>query len=111
MMTEIKCCKPFSRGTTLLLVWSALMSFVLFSITMNLFPLLSLINRDFNDYAYLPVLVLLLVTGWIGDTLLGRYRDTGKGVDNTSLHSDTEKNKTHRQLHSTLEEPMIGALS
>ena len=56
------------------------MSFVLFSITMNLFPLLSLINRDFNDYAYLPVLVLLLVTGWIGDTLLGRYRAITVGI-------------------------------
>ena len=52
------------------------MSFVLFSITIRLIPLL-FIYRHFNiylSYAYVPVLVLLPVAGWIGDSLLGRYR-------------------------------------
>ena len=53
------------------------MSFVPFSMTTNLIPLLSFFNGYLNDYlsyAYVPVLVLLPVAGWIGDSLLGRYR-------------------------------------
>ena len=53
------------------------MSFVPFSMTINLIPLLSFFNGYLNDYlsyAYVPVLVLLPVAGWIGDSLLGRYR-------------------------------------
>ena len=74
-MTETKCCKPFSRNTTLLLVWSALMGFVLLSITANLIPLISNFNEDLNTYPVItPVLVLLPVAGWISDSLLGRYR-------------------------------------
>ena len=74
-MTETKCCKPFSRGATLLLVWSALMGFVLLSITANLIPLISNFNEDLSTYPVItPVLVLLPVAGWISDSLLGRYR-------------------------------------
>ena len=76
-MTETKCFKPFSRGTILLLMWSALMSFVLFSITDNLIPLFSNFNKDLNNYSIYvpaPMLALLPVAGWIGDSLLGRYR-------------------------------------
>ena len=80
-MTETKCCKPFSRGTTLLIVWSALMSFVLLSITVNLIPLLSTYDEDLNMYlAYTPMLVLLPVAGWISDSLLGRYRAITAGI-------------------------------
>ena len=77
-MTETKCFKPFSRGTILLLMWSALMSFVLFSITDNLIPLFSNFNKDLNNYSIYvpaPMLALLPVAGWIGDVLcLARYR-------------------------------------
>ena len=52
------------------------MSFVLFSITIHLIPLLSFYGHlnNYLSYAYVPVLVLLPVAGWIGDSLLGRYR-------------------------------------
>ena len=52
------------------------MSFVLFSMTIHLIPLLSFYGHlnNYLSYAYVPVLVLLPVAGWIGDSLLGRYR-------------------------------------
>ena len=71
-MTETKCFKPFSRGTILLLMWSALMSFVLFSITDNLIPLFSNFNKDLNNYSiYVPAPMLALLPV---NSLLGRYR-------------------------------------
>ena len=49
-MTETKCCKPFSRGTTLLLVWSALMSFVLLSMAANLISLTFNFSNSYTVY-------------------------------------------------------------
>ena len=76
-MTETKCWKPFSRGRTLLLIWSALISFVLLSITSNMIQLLSNNNEDLENYmiyVFAALTVLLPVSGWISDSLLGRYR-------------------------------------
>ena len=76
-MTERKCCKPFSRGTTLLLVWSALIGFASWSVKVNMILLLPFPNQELNSYlskAYIALLVLLPVAGWISDSLLGRYR-------------------------------------
>ena len=74
-MTERKCCKPFSRGTILLLVWSALISFASWSVRVNVILLFPFPNQELNNFlskGYVALLVLLPVTGWIGDSLLGR---------------------------------------
>ena len=76
-MTERKCCKPFSRGTTLLLVWSALIGFSFWNVRVNVILLLPFPNQELNSFlskAYTALLALLPVTGWISDSLLGRYR-------------------------------------
>ena len=73
-MSKRKCCKPFSCGTILLLVWSALLSLTCWSVRVNV---ILLPNQELNSFlseGYVALLVLLPVTGWIGDTLLGRYR-------------------------------------
>ena len=53
------------------------MSFVLLSNTSNMILLLSKNNEDLDNYmiyVYAALTVLLLVAGWISDSLLGRYR-------------------------------------
>ena len=70
-MSKRKCCKPFSRGTTLLLVWSALINFASWSVRVNVIPLLPFPNEELNNFlskGYVALLVLLPVTGWIGDS-------------------------------------------
>ena len=80
---ERRVCKPFSRGTTLVLVWSALMSFASWSFKANLILLLPFPDTKLNNHlaeAYATLLVLLPVAGWIGDSWLGRYRAITTGV-------------------------------
>ena len=53
------------------------MSFVYWGIRDNVIPLLPFPNQVLNYFiseAYVALLVLLPVTGWISDSLLGRYR-------------------------------------
>ena len=49
-MSKRKCCKPFSRGTTLLLVWSALINFASWSVRVNVIPLLPFPNEELNNF-------------------------------------------------------------
>ena len=68
------CCRPFSRGTLLLLVWSALLNatqcFVSDSIILAL--------PDDLQFQFLcalyAVYLLLPVTGWVAESWMGRYR-------------------------------------
>ena len=68
-------CK-FSNGTFLVLAWSALINVASFGYTgqlLSLFPFPAKLN-DYLVNFYSGLLVLLPVAGWIGDSLLGRYR-------------------------------------
>ena len=76
-----KCCKPFSRAVLLLLVWSGLISFEAFGFKIILIKTTERFTFLSNELVveYLPalytfVLMVLPVAGWIGDSLLGRYR-------------------------------------
>ena len=72
--SNILCCRPFSRGTLLVLVWSAL-----FTATdwFGYFSLYLALQSDLQfgyECAYYAVWVLLPVTGWAAESWLGRYR-------------------------------------
>ena len=77
---ENKCCKPFSRAILLLLVWSGLISFATFGFKTILIRMTWKISYPNYEFAkilpsfYTVPLILLPVAGWVGDSLLGRYR-------------------------------------
>ena len=74
-----KCCKSFPRAVLLLLVWSGLIGFASFSLKTILIRMtqLSFPNYEFAKTlpsVYTVLLILLPVAGWVGDSMLGRYR-------------------------------------
>ena len=76
LATMTKCCQPFPRGLLLLLAWNMLIGFYNeFTLSVS-FKLLS-INLSSNYWqilAFSVLCALLPVVGWVGDSLLGRYR-------------------------------------
>ena len=75
MVFKWKCFRPVSKGILLLLVWSLLLS-VAATFTVSVSQ--QLLKQQ---YIYvLWILLLLPVAGWIGDSLLGRYRAILAGV-------------------------------
>ena len=77
LATMTKCCQPFPRGLLLLLAWNMVISFsseFTLSVSFELLP--TSFTSELKDWLlYFKVLFLLLpVVGWVGDSLLGRYR-------------------------------------
>ena len=70
----MQCCKPFSQGTLLLLVWGALPNAGQWFVYAGLhIALLSELKFVFKS-VYFALWLLLPVTGWVTDAWLGRYR-------------------------------------
>ena len=68
------CCRLFSRGTTLVL----LMSGLLYAVHWFLYEAIAFSLPDnlkfILDYVHIILWILLPVTGWVAESLLGRYR-------------------------------------
>ena len=76
LATMTKCCQPFPRGLMLLLGWY-MQIFFSCKFTMNVsFELLPTSFSELKGWLFhFNVLcVLLPVVGWVGDSMLGRYR-------------------------------------
>ena len=77
LATMTKCCQLFLPGLLLLLAWNMLMSFC-YKFTMNVsFELLhASLSSELKDWLlhFNVLFVLLPVVGWVGDSMLGRYR-------------------------------------
>ena len=72
-----KCCQPFHHGLLLLLAWNMLMDFYDEFMTIVSFELLSTsLSSELKGWIipFSALSVLLPVVGWVGDSLLGRYR-------------------------------------
>ena len=78
LATMTKCCQPFPRGLLLLLAWNMLMSFYCeFMINVSFELLAASLSSELKGWLIIPfsaLCVLLPVVGWVGDSLLGRYR-------------------------------------
>ena len=77
LTTMAKCCQPLPRSLLLLLAWNILMGFSsIFTIKLS-FELLSSLYSELTIYfivLFVLLPVVLPVVGWVGDSLLGRYR-------------------------------------
>ena len=70
-----KCCQPFPRALLLLLAWNMLMSSsTKFTLSASFDLLSTNLSNEQKDWVIPFVIVLLPVVGWVGDSLLGRYR-------------------------------------
>ena len=72
-----KCCQPFPRGLLLLLAWNVLLAFYNeFMINVSFKLLSTSLSTELRDWLlpFSVLFVLLPVVGWVGDSLLGRYR-------------------------------------
>ena len=68
-----ECCRPFSRGTLLVLVWSGLLyASQWFAYNSLCLALPNELKSGF-EYAHVALWLLLPVTGWVADAWLGRY--------------------------------------
>ena len=78
LATMTKCCQPFPRGLLLLLAWNMLMSSSNeFTLSASFKLLSTSLSTELQKAWFIPfsvLFVLLPVVGWVGDSLLGRYR-------------------------------------
>ena len=77
LATMTKCCQPFPRGLLLLLAWNMLISFyseIMINVSVEL--LSTRVSTELKTWLipFNVLCVLLPVVGWVGDSLLGRYR-------------------------------------
>ena len=73
-----KCCQPFPRSLLLLLAWNMLIGFSsIFTINVSFKLLHTSVFSELRIYfsvLFVLLPVVLPVVGWVGDSLLGRYR-------------------------------------
>ena len=69
-----QCCWPLSRGTLLVLVWSALLNATNVFSTTSLYLTLPSDLQTVYDSVYYSLWLLQPVTGWVAESCLGRYR-------------------------------------
>ena len=77
LATMTNCCQLFHRGLLLLLAWNMLMDFYDEFMTIVSFKLFSTsLSSELKGWIvpFSALSVLLPVVGWVGDSLLGRYR-------------------------------------
>ena len=75
MPTRHNCCKPFSRSIFLLLTWTMLLTtFVSIYVYIRFDINISAEVSHYLSYITTVLWALMPVAGWVGDSLLGRYR-------------------------------------
>ena len=83
LATMTKCCQPFPRGLLLLLAWNMLIySSNEFTLSASFKLLSTSLSTELKGWLipFSVLCVLLPVVGWVGDSLLGRYRAIIAGI-------------------------------
>ena len=72
--TERRCCRPFSQGALLVLVWSTLLNTSQWFVYDSLFLSLPKELQFPSECVHFALWIILPVTGWVAEARLGRYR-------------------------------------
>ena len=84
-ITDRHYCRPFPRGTLLVLVMSCLMFGVHWFVYSSIEFRVAGTNKIILDCAHYALWVILPVTGWVAESWLGRYRAIVTGLIMSTL--------------------------